>query len=49
MEWPLLTVALTKPEDIVPAILRGIEQTRKGIPVLLEFITSKETSISTPK
>ena len=40
---------VTKPEDIVPAIRRGIEQTKKGIPVLLEFITSKETSISTPK
>lgn len=40
---------ITKPEDIIPAIKRGIEQTRKGVPVLLEFITSKETTISTPK
>jgi acetolactate synthase-1/2/3 large subunit len=40
---------VTKPEDIVSAIQRGIEQTRKGVPVLLEFITSKEVSISVPK
>ena len=40
---------VTRPEDIVPAIKRGIEQTRKGVPVLLEFITSKETTISVPK
>ena len=40
---------VTRPEEIVPAIKRGIEQTRKGNPVLLEFITSKETSISTFK
>jgi acetolactate synthase-1/2/3 large subunit len=38
-----------KPEDIVPAIKRGIEQTKKGVPVLLEFITSKEVTISVPK
>jgi thiamine pyrophosphate-dependent acetolactate synthase large subunit-like protein len=40
---------VTRPEDIIPAIKRGIEQTKKGVPVLLEFITSKETTISTPK
>jgi len=40
---------VTKPEDIIPAIKRGIEQTKKGVPVLLEFITSKEVSISVPK
>jgi len=39
---------ITKPEDIVPAIKRGIEQTQKGTPALLEFITSKEISISKP-
>lgn len=33
---------VTQPEEIVPAILRGIEKTEAGIPVLLEFITSKE-------
>ncbi|HYF09496.1 MAG TPA: thiamine pyrophosphate-requiring protein [Acetobacteraceae bacterium] len=37
---------VTRPEDIVPAIRRGIEQTRNGTPALLEFITSKETSVS---
>ena len=40
---------VTKVEDIVPAIKRGIEQTQKGVPVLLEFITSKEVTISGPK
>jgi acetolactate synthase-1/2/3 large subunit len=39
---------VTKPEDIIPAIKRGIEKTREGIPVLLEFITSKETEVSRP-
>ena len=39
---------VTKPEDIIPAIKRGIEKTRAGIPVLLEFITSKETEVSRP-
>ncbi len=37
-----------KPEDIIPAIKRGIEQTKKGVPVLLEFITCKETEVSRP-
>jgi acetolactate synthase-1/2/3 large subunit len=37
---------VTKPEDIVPAIKRGIEQTRNGVPVLLEFITAQETKSS---
>ncbi len=37
---------VTRPEEIIPAIRRGIEQTRKGVPVLLEFITSKETQVS---
>lgn len=37
---------VTKPEDIIPAIRRGIEQTQNGTPALLEFITCKETSIS---
>jgi acetolactate synthase-1/2/3 large subunit len=39
---------VTKPEDIIPAIKRGIEQTRNGVPVLLEFITSKEVEVSRP-
>jgi thiamine pyrophosphate-dependent acetolactate synthase large subunit-like protein len=37
---------VTSPSEIVPAIKRGIEQTKKGVPALLEFITSKETTIS---
>ncbi|MBV9757045.1 MAG: thiamine pyrophosphate-requiring protein [Alphaproteobacteria bacterium] len=37
---------VTDPDEIVPAIRRGIEQTRNGTPVLLEFITGKETTIS---
>src|SRR5262249_2898755 len=39
---------VTKPDDIVPAIRRGIQKTQEGIPVLLEFITSKETEVSRP-
>ncbi len=34
------------PEDIIPAIKRGIQKTEEGIPALLEFITAKETRIS---
>ncbi len=37
---------ITEPDEIVPAIRRGIEATRQGKPALLEFITSKEESIS---
>lgn len=37
---------VTQPEDIVPAIQRGIEQTQNGVPALLEFITCKETEVS---
>ncbi|GIH68089.1 thiamine pyrophosphate-requiring protein [Sphaerimonospora thailandensis] len=33
---------VTDPSEIVPAIRRGIRQTREGTPALLEFITSKE-------
>ena len=39
---------ITTPEEIKPAILRGIEKTKAGIPVLLEFITSKETEVARP-
>jgi len=39
---------ITRPEDIVPAIKRGIEKTEAGVPVLLEFMTSKETEVSRP-
>jgi acetolactate synthase-1/2/3 large subunit len=37
---------ITEPAEIVPAIKRGIDQTRKGVPALLEFITGKETAVS---
>jgi thiamine pyrophosphate-dependent acetolactate synthase large subunit-like protein len=37
---------VTEPSEIVPAIRRGIEQTKNGVPALLEFLTSKEISIS---
>ena len=37
---------VTAPEEIAPAIRRGIEQTRKGVPALLEFITCKELRVS---
>src|SRR5205085_382559 len=37
---------VTAPSEIVPAIRRGIEQTRRGVPALLEFITCKETAVS---
>ncbi len=37
---------VTDPAEIVPAIRRGIEKTQQGVPVLLEFITSKETEVS---
>ncbi len=39
---------VTDPNDIKAAILRGIEQTQKGVPALLEFITCKETEVSRP-
>jgi thiamine pyrophosphate-dependent acetolactate synthase large subunit-like protein len=37
---------VTDPAEIVPAIRRGIEQTKKGVAVLLEFITCQETVVS---
>jgi thiamine pyrophosphate-dependent acetolactate synthase large subunit-like protein len=37
---------ITEPGEIVPAIRRGIAQTQKGMPALLEFITAKELSLS---
>jgi acetolactate synthase-1/2/3 large subunit len=39
---------VTAPDEIVPAIRRGMQKTREGVPVLLEFITSKETEVSRP-
>ncbi|WP_268894558.1 thiamine pyrophosphate-requiring protein [Rhodovarius lipocyclicus] len=37
---------IERPEDIIPAIQRGIAATKEGKPALLEFITSKETQVS---
>jgi acetolactate synthase-1/2/3 large subunit len=37
---------VTQPDQIIPAIQRGIAQTQAGVPALLEFITAKETEIS---
>lgn len=37
---------ITDPSEIVPAIKRGIEQTKQGVPALLEFITCKELASS---
>ncbi|CAB1369864.1 thiamine pyrophosphate-requiring protein [Denitratisoma oestradiolicum] len=37
---------ITEPGEIVAAIKRGIEQTRKGMPALLEFITCQEVKMS---
>ena len=34
------------PDQIIPAIKRGIQKTEAGAPALLEFITAKETQIS---
>ncbi len=38
---------VTEPGEIIPAIKRGIQKTQEGTPVLLEFLTQKETNIST--
>ena len=37
---------IASPEDIVPALKRGIAATEEGRPALLEFLTEKETRIS---
>jgi acetolactate synthase-1/2/3 large subunit len=37
---------VTEPDDVVPAIQRGVRKTREGVPVLLEFITCKELACS---
>lgn len=38
---------ITGPQEIIPAIVRGIRQTQEGKPVLLEFLTQKEGAVST--
>ncbi len=37
---------VTSPDEIIPAIKRGIEKTKEGVPVLLEFITGLEKAQS---
>jgi thiamine pyrophosphate-dependent acetolactate synthase large subunit-like protein len=37
---------VTQPDDVVPAIKRGMAKTQEGTPVLLEFLTGKEISYS---
>ncbi len=37
---------ITRVEDIVPAIKRGIAQNEAGVPALLEFMTSQEQRFS---
>ncbi|MDX1385555.1 MAG: thiamine pyrophosphate-dependent enzyme, partial [Thermoanaerobaculia bacterium] len=37
---------VTEPDEIGPAIRRGIEQTEQGTPALIEFITCKENTYS---
>jgi acetolactate synthase-1/2/3 large subunit len=37
---------ITEPAEIIPAIRRGIQQTERGVPVLLELITAKELASS---
>jgi acetolactate synthase-1/2/3 large subunit len=37
---------VTEPAEIIPAIKRGIAQTKNGKPALLEFITRQETTLS---
>jgi thiamine pyrophosphate-dependent acetolactate synthase large subunit-like protein len=37
---------ITDPREIVAAIRRGVSQTEKGVPALLEFITCKELAAS---
>ena len=37
---------ISTPDEIVPAIKRGIQKTAEGVPALLEFITAKEIDFS---
>ena len=37
---------ITQPNEIVPAIRRGIRKTQEGVPALLEFITQQELACS---
>jgi acetolactate synthase-1/2/3 large subunit len=37
---------VTQPDEIIPAIQRGIEATQSGTPALLEFITQQDYTYS---
>ena len=37
---------IESPDEIIPAIRRGIRKTEEGVPALLEFITSQEVDVS---
>jgi len=37
---------VTTPDQIIPAIKRGIEKVQSGTPTLLEFMTSQEIEFS---
>lgn len=37
---------ISRPEEILPAIQRGIAKTDEGVPALLEFMTRQETAMS---
>jgi acetolactate synthase-1/2/3 large subunit len=39
---------VVRPEEIVPAIRRGIAHTERGVPALIEFITGPEQRFSRP-
>ena len=46
VETPNQIIQSFKPDQIIPAIQRGIQKTQEGIPALLEFITDKELQTS---
>jgi acetolactate synthase-1/2/3 large subunit len=35
-----------RPDQIIPAIKRGIQKTEEGVPALIEMLTAKETELS---
>lgn len=37
---------VTAPEEIIPAVRRAVQKTKEGVPALLEFMTTQETSMS---
>jgi thiamine pyrophosphate-dependent acetolactate synthase large subunit-like protein len=37
---------VTRPDEVIPAIRRGIRKTQEGVPALLEFLTAKDIEFS---